>query len=236
MRGIERVVAAILLAGAVVGAAAFAHMLGRNPDLGSQLGLPRPGGPRIVQAAPLPVGPLVLSPVQTETLPRSAAPGEALSSLRPAKLVRLAPTLPSTHRAVSPAPARPTRPTPAPAPSTPAPAAPAPAAPAPAAPAPVSPAPAPAPSVPATPVATPPVAVPVPPKPVTTPTPTPTPVTAPPVVHPTVPDPPVAAPPAVVTSPPLSTSGPVLPAPGPALPVDGSPDTSTATQTDGGNS
>ena len=61
MRGIERVVAAILLTGAVVGAAAFAFMTGRTPDVRPQLGLPKPGAPSIVQAAPLPgLGTLVL--------------------------------------------------------------------------------------------------------------------------------------------------------------------------------
>jgi hypothetical protein len=238
MSGIERVVAAILLTGAVVGAAAFAHLLGRNPDLG-QIGLPKPGGPGVVQAAPVPAGPLVLSPVRTALLPRAAASGGQFASLQPAKLVRLAPpTHAAAPRTVAPAPAPST-------PSTPTPAAPAaPAAPvapatpaAPAAPVPAAPAPAPAPAPSAPPPTATPRPLPVPP----TPAPNPGPVTTPPISHPSLPVPPVAAPvPVPVTAPPLLTSGPVLPKPGPTLPVDGAPDTSAAPSTqdsaqDGGN-
>ena len=53
MSRIERFVAAILLAGAVVGAAAFPHLLGRTPVPRTQLGLAGPRRPGIVQAAPL---------------------------------------------------------------------------------------------------------------------------------------------------------------------------------------
>ena len=231
MSGIERVVAAILLTGAVVGAAAFAHLLGRNSDFGG-LGLPRPGGPGIVQAAPLPAGPLVLSPVQTGLLPRAAASGRQFVSLRPAKLVRLVPSHAAAPHTVAPAPAPSTPSTPTPAapaaPATPATPA-APAAPAtPAAPAPAAPAPTPAPSAP-TPTATP-RPLPVPP----IPAPNPGPVTTPPLSHPSLPVPPIAAPAPVPVNAPLLSSGPILPKPGPTLPVDSTPVTSPAASTDDG--
>jgi hypothetical protein len=230
MRGIERVVAAILLAGAVVGAAAFTHLLGRNPDITAQLGLPRPGQPGIVQAAPLPAGPLEVLPDPAVALSR---PGVSLAAAPgPAKLLRLRPALPTVPRRVLPAPT--TTPSP-PAPT------PAPAAPAPAAPAPQPAAPAPTPPAPTQPTSTPPTAAPVAPKPVTATTVPPTPVSPPPVSHPDLPVPPIAAPPAIVVSKPLlgPPSAPVptpAPTPGPVLPVDTSPDPSAPSGSDdGGN-
>lgn len=233
MRGIERFFAAILLAGAVVGAAAFAHLLGRNPDIAVQLGLPKPGQPGIVQAAPLPAGPLQLLPGA-----RSALSGPAASlSVAPAleKLVRLRPGVPAVPRLTLPAPtttpSAPTAPTPAAPAPTPAPAAPAPAAPA---------APAPQPAAPAAPTPSPPPVVPVPPKPVPVPTVPPKPVSPPPPSHPNLPVPPIAAPPAIVVSAPL-LGPPGKPTPGPVLPVDTPPDPSVPTKDtpgtdDGGNS
>jgi hypothetical protein len=228
MSGIERVVAAILLHRCGGGATAFAHLLGRNPDLG-QIGLPKPGGPGIVQAAVPPAGPLVLAPVGTALLPHAAAPGRRFGSLQPATLVRLAPTHAAAPRAVGPSPT-PTPATPAPAPAPAAPPAPV----APAAPAAPAPTPTPVPSAP-TPTATP-RPLPVPP----TPAPNPGPVTTPPLSHPSLPVPPVAAAAPVTVTAPLLTSGPILRKPGPTLPVDGTPVSSAAPSTtdgaqDGGN-
>src|SRR6478735_8537434 len=54
MRGIGRIVAAIVLAGAVAGAAAFAHLLGSVPAPPSSVATlpPTPSAPLIVEAAP----------------------------------------------------------------------------------------------------------------------------------------------------------------------------------------
>ena len=54
MRGIGRIVAAIVLAGAVAGAAAFAHLLGSVPAAPSSVATlpPTPSSPLIVEAAP----------------------------------------------------------------------------------------------------------------------------------------------------------------------------------------
>ena len=54
MRGIGRIVAAIVLAGAVAGAAAFAHLLGSVPAAPSSVAAlpPSPSAPLIVEAAP----------------------------------------------------------------------------------------------------------------------------------------------------------------------------------------
>ena len=203
MSGIERVVAAILLTGAVVGAAAFAHLLGRNPDLGGQIGLPKPGGPGIVQAAPLPSPAPLLAPGRSSSR-RSGRRSCRARRLRARSSRRCGPRSScgsasdarcrAAHARRSRRPRRPAAPrhSAAPAPAVPA----APAAPAPAAPAPT---PAPAPSAP------PPTACPcrVPP----TPAPNPGAVTTPPLSHPSLPVPPVAAPAPVPVTAPLLTLG-----------------------------
>src|SRR5438105_14851955 len=63
MRGIGRLVTAVLLTGAVVGAAAFAHLSGSVPGstfFGEPAALPATAGtgaPLVIRAAPLPVPP-----------------------------------------------------------------------------------------------------------------------------------------------------------------------------------
>ena len=230
MRGIERVVAAILLAGAVVGAAAFTHLLGRNPDIAVQLGLPKPGQPGIVQAAPLPAGALALPPAPPGTL---SGPGASLA-VAPglANIFRLRPAVPTVPRRVPPAPTTapptPAAPTPAPAAPAPQPAAPAPTPSTPTQPTPTQPTPTqptPTQPTPTQPTQTEPTAVPVPPKPVPVPTVPPKPVSPPPVSHPALPVPPLAAPPAIVVSKPLlGPPSTPAPTPGPVLPVDRTPD------------
>ena len=89
MRGIERVVAAILLAGAVAGAAAFSFMVSHGPDVRSEFGLPSQGAPRIVEVAPLPgLGGLV---VQAAPAARAGSGTSILANAKPLTIARLVP-------------------------------------------------------------------------------------------------------------------------------------------------
>jgi len=216
MRGIERVVAAILLAGAVAGAAAFAFMVGHTPDVTTPLGIPGRGAPGAVVIAPLPgLG------VQAAVAEPASKPGVPIPVLvtgaKPVRIPRLVPVprlvptptpAPRTKTPTpSPTPAPTPTPTPSPTPTQPVPTPPAPSAPTPSAPAP-----------PATPV-------------------DPTP---PPAVPPVVPRPPVEVggreltplPPTAVTMVPVVPTRPVAPAPPPtpappALPITGTPSDGT---------
>src|SRR5665647_264462 len=115
MSGIRRAVAAILLAGAVAGAAAFAHLLASEPapgPFGVSALPPAPGSPLIVQAAPwspeLPAARVHV--VRTAALGAAPAPAAA----RPIFSLRIqAPStapdapLPATHVQVAPDPPAP---------------------------------------------------------------------------------------------------------------------------------
>jgi hypothetical protein len=155
MRIIERFFGALLLAGAVAGAAAFGHLLGREsisvpvtaptiptpryaPHVVAVKARPAPPLPELVPAAHRPVRPAVVSvlPARAVLAPAPAAPAPApVVPAKPITIHRLAPKPPL--RGVVPAPA----PAPAPQPAAPQPvaapattallAAPAPAAPAP---------------------------------------------------------------------------------------------------------
>jgi len=240
MRGIERVVAAILLTGAVVGAAAFAFMTGRTPNLGPDLGIPKAGAPSIVQAAPLPGLGAVLG-VEPQAGP--ARPAGPFGTLLPARIERLAPAPAPAHHRSKPATTAPSTP---PARRSPAPVTPAPT------PSP-TPTPTPAPATPATPstpivspvTPTPPTQKPVTPTVPVTPTPpSSTPVTPEPPVAPTPPAAPIViqpgktiipAPPVTVTAPLVTSRGPVLPQPAPPIAVAPSqPSVSTELDSSGG--
>jgi hypothetical protein len=130
MRGIGRVVAAILLAGAVAGAAAFAHLLVSEPapaPFGIAALPPAPSSPLIVQAAPwrperpavrvhvarpaarpapLAPAPAAVQPIAGSRIQAPAAPGASL---------------PATRAHVAPDPPAPATPPPAPQPAAPAP-------------------------------------------------------------------------------------------------------------------
>jgi hypothetical protein len=216
MRGIERVFAAILLAGAVAGAAAFSFMVGHTPDVLTQFGLPSQGSPRIVEIAPLPgLGGVTL---HAASAPRTGSGTGILANAKPLTIARLAPLPHLVTPRTKPAAAHPS-------PAAPSPAAPeptAPIAPVPT-PTPVAPAPAPAPT-PAAPAA------PSAPAPVTPVTPVTPPVETPPKTPSPLPPSkqPIPAPPTPVTLLPLPprTGAPTptpVPAPTPPLPVDGAP-------------
>jgi len=222
MSGIERVVAAILLAGAVAGAAAFAFMLGHTPEVTSPLGMPGRGAPGAVVIAPLPgLG------VQAVVAKPAAKPGVPIPVLvagaKPIRIARLVP-VPRLAPQPKPAPAPRTKtPTPSPAPTptptptpspSPTPARPVPTPAAPSAPTPVEPTP---PATPVTPVEPTPPVTPVAPKP-------------PPVEvggRELTPLPPTAVtmiP--VVPAKPVAPSPPPVPAP-PTLPITGTPSDGT---------
>jgi len=215
MRGIERVVATILLAGAVAGAAAFAFMLGHTPDVTSPLGVPGRGAPGAVVIAPLPG----LAAVQARVAKPAAAPRAVVPLLAGAKPVKVTRLVPVPRLAPRPTPRAKTPtaspiPTPAPTPS-PTPTEPVPTPAAPSAPTPSAPAPPTQPATPVTPVA-----------------PTPPPVTPRPPVEvggrELSPLPPVAA--TMVPVAPTKPVAPVVPpVPAPTLPVTGTPSDGTGT-------
>ena len=123
MRGIERLLAAILLAGAVAGAAAFPRFLGSSGTVSApELGLRAPTPATVVEAAPLPTAaPLVFRP-RLLLLRRVPAASKLVSKPKPVQAAVLpAPVaVPTAPKAQTPAPA----PAPAPAAPTPAPTAP----------------------------------------------------------------------------------------------------------------
>src|SRR3954454_14179764 len=122
MRGIGRVLAAIVLAGAVAGAAAFAHSLGGGA-LSAPAGvavLPTaPASPLVVQAtAALPAPRPAVRPTLRHAVIRPVS--TVVAQARPIAVVRvstppLKPDEPAPAKPVAPAPA----PTPAPAPAAP---------------------------------------------------------------------------------------------------------------------
>jgi hypothetical protein len=138
MSGMGRAVAAILLAGAVAGAAAFAHLLASEPTLpafGASALPSAPGSPLVVQAAPwappqhsavsthpgqLAVGP----PARTIVITRIKAPATATHPAR-VQPAHVAAGVSSTPAAIRPRSTKPTptKPAPAPVASAPAPAA-----------------------------------------------------------------------------------------------------------------
>jgi hypothetical protein len=120
MRGIERLVAAVLLAGAVAGAAAFPRFLGSPGTVSApELGVRAPTPATVVEAAPLPAltpagaPPLVFRP-RPLLLPRiPAAPKPVSPPRRVHPAARPAPAVvPKAPQAQTPAPAP--APTPAP--------------------------------------------------------------------------------------------------------------------------
>jgi hypothetical protein len=136
MRGIGRVLAGILLAGAVAGAAAFAHGLGGAPDsapFGIDALPPAPSSPLVVEASARPPaieGPV--SPLQRLTVRVARVPSAppAVAHARPIVIAAIPhPSAhPDTPLPVSPTPRLSVKPTtpPVPTPATPAPVVPAP--------------------------------------------------------------------------------------------------------------
>jgi hypothetical protein len=126
MRGIGRIVAAIVLAGAVAGAAAFAHLLGSVPAAPSSVAAlpPSPSAPLIVEAAPWSPRPtsahhssqsqafrivqrsFVGAAHATGTTPAGAVAGARTSRIAPAKqtAAEAASALRAERRQTSPAP------------------------------------------------------------------------------------------------------------------------------------
>jgi hypothetical protein len=133
MRGIGRIVAAIVLAGAVAGAAAFAHLLGSVPAAPSSVAAlpPSPSAPLIVEAAPWSPAPptsahrpsqsqafqivqrsFVGAPHPTGTTPAGAVAGARTSRIAPGKqtFAVAASAFRAERRQTQPAPAAATSP------------------------------------------------------------------------------------------------------------------------------
>ena len=118
MRGIERVIAGLLLVGAVAGAAVFAHSLGREESSGP-LGFSAAPAATSTVRIPLPPAPrpALSRPLNRPTPTRVSTPAESGSSAVSAAPVHVRPV---TVHVVEPKPATPVRPAPVVTPSRPA--------------------------------------------------------------------------------------------------------------------